>query len=294
MIRVSIFLAFLCVVGVAVPWATGAGNASGRPDHGAADPLNATYRIEGEAVGLTDGRRETPAAPGSAIKVKTTVMGRPVFGDLDGDGDEDAVLLLIHDPGGSGTFFYVAASINVNGRYQGTNAILLGDRIAPTDIGICNGVAAVHYADRGPEKPMSADPSVDKTSVVTLQNGRLFEVAPEVDCTGGGVTIGSPTRINQKIRFDISELDEQGLFGPPGEKRALSYEFCIPDTVQNKAEVKQIDPTVTFFAESPGRIGCGRYESLCIGSTHQEDFAIILQRLAGLSYIKRIDQSFFE
>jgi hypothetical protein len=45
-------------------------------------------------------------------------------------------LLITHDPGGSGTFYYVAAAINVNKRYQGTNAVLLGDRIAPMDIGI--------------------------------------------------------------------------------------------------------------------------------------------------------------
>ena len=30
-----------------------------------------------------------------------------------------------------------------------------------------------------------------------------------------------------KITFDISKLDEYGLYGPPGGKRALSYEFCI-------------------------------------------------------------------
>ncbi len=77
-------------------------------------------------------------------------------------------------------------------------------------------------------------------------------------------------------------------------KRALSYEFCIPDTVQNRTEVKRIDPTVKFFAESPGRIGCGESESLCIGSTHQKDFRRVLQRLAELTYMQRIDESFFE
>jgi hypothetical protein len=98
----------------------------------------------------------------------------------------------------------------------------------------------------------------------------------------------------QKITFDISKLDESGLHGPPGGKRALSYEFCIPDTVQNRTEVKRIDPTVKFFAQSPGRIGCGESENLCIGSTHQKEFRGVLQRLAELTYVKRIDESFFE
>ena len=98
----------------------------------------------------------------------------------------------------------------------------------------------------------------------------------------------------QKITFDISKLDESGLYGPPDGKRALSYEFCIPDTVLNRTEVKRIDPTVKFFAQSPGRIGCKEHENLCIGSTHQKDFRGVLQRLAELTYVQRIDESFFE
>ena len=98
----------------------------------------------------------------------------------------------------------------------------------------------------------------------------------------------------QKITFDLSRQDDDGLFGATDAKRALAYEFCIPDTVQNRTEVKRIDPTVKFFAESPGRIGCGEYENLCIGSTHQKDFRGVLQRLAELTYVQRIDESFFE
>jgi len=98
----------------------------------------------------------------------------------------------------------------------------------------------------------------------------------------------------QKITFDISRLDESGLHGPADGKRALSYEFCIPDTVQNRTEVKRIDPTIKFFAQSPGRIGCVESENLCIGSTHQKDFRGVLQRLAELTYVQRIDESFFE
>jgi hypothetical protein len=98
----------------------------------------------------------------------------------------------------------------------------------------------------------------------------------------------------QKITFDISKLDESGIYGPPGGKRTLSYEFCIPDTVQNRNEVKRIDPTVKFFAVSPGRIDCGESENLCIGSTYQKNFRRILQRLAALTYVQRIDESFFE
>ena len=102
------------------------------------------------------------------------------------------------------------------------------------------------------------------------------------------------TNFRDKITFDIYKLDEYGLYGATDGKRALAYEFCIPDNMQHRAEVMKIDPTVTFYGESPGRIGCKEHESLCIGSTHQKDFRGILQRLAELPYVQRIDESFSE
>ena len=98
----------------------------------------------------------------------------------------------------------------------------------------------------------------------------------------------------QKVTFDMSRLDKNGLYGPPNGKRALSYEFCVPNTEEHKAEVKRIDSTIQFIPGSPGRIGCDRNECLCIGSTHQKDFKRVLQNLAGLEYVKFINECFFE
>lgn len=373
--------------GVAIGALAHAGGADVRVDQTATDPLNATYWIAGQPVALADGRCEVPAAPGSATKTKTAVQGRPVYGDLDGDDDEDAVLLLTHDPGGSGTFFYVAAAINLNGRYQGINTIFLGDRISPMDVAIRMGMVVFNYADRLPEQPMNTFPSAVKTSVLILKDeqlikmtppgeyGRIVEgwltighevrtfkpcdgeddlwlmgqspalnaimgayrrelpdqknyrplymvlagkqvkppvdgfgaeyesaflamhlvwVAPGANCTREAFEIESAIRFKRKITFNVSTLDEDGLFGPPDGKRALAYEFCIPDTVENRTVVAQIDPTITFFAQSPGRIGCRKHEILCVGSTHQQDFAGVLHQLASLKYVQRIDESFLE
>jgi len=147
-------------------------------DGAAADPRNATYTVDGRQIPLNNGRREVQAAPGSAAMAVTAVFGEPAFGDLDGDGDEDAVLFLVHDPGGSGTLYYIVASINENGRYRGTEAVLLGDRISPRRIGIQNGVVVVEYVDRRPDEPMSAPPSVGRSKVLTLRDGRLAETGP--------------------------------------------------------------------------------------------------------------------
>lgn len=147
-------------------------------DGDASDPRNATYTVDGRPVPLRNGRCETEAAPGSAAKAVTTVFEEPAFGDLDGDGDEDAVLLLMDAPGGSGTFYYVAASIYESGRYRGTEAVLLGDRISPQRIVINHGVVEVDFADRRPDEPMADPPSVGKTKFLTFRNGRLAEIEP--------------------------------------------------------------------------------------------------------------------
>jgi len=377
-------IAVVIYYGVAVGSLTAASDTVNQP---APDPLNTTYRIEGDSVALVDGRHERPAASGSAIKVRTTVWQQPVYGDLDGDGNEDAALVLIHAPGGSGTFYYVAAAINADGQSQGTNTVLLGDRIVPKKLAIRDRTVVIDYADRRPDEPFSTTPSVDRSKVMGFQDGqlltipspdesdqvtrgvvtighevrsfqpcgsqmdlwlmgqspalraimaaynqampdpenyrpvfmvlagkpvdpptrgfgadydgafqatRLLRVAPEASCGIVSMVADSAESVRHKIDFDISALDNEGLLGPQGGKRSLSYEFCIPDRVENRVEVERIDPTVSFSPESPGRIGCASQEILCIGSAHQRDFNTVLQQLAELPYVQRIQQTFFE
>ena len=167
------------------------------PQLTAADPLNATYQIDGQPVVLADGQCERPAAPGSAMTVRTAVWKQPVYGDLDADGDPDAVVLLTHDPGGSGTFYYVAAAINTDGGYRGSEAVLLGDRIIPTRLRMTIGVVAVQFVDRRPDEPMSVPPSIEKTSVLIFEGDRFIEIARLVDhheMYVGGVIIGHEVR----------------------------------------------------------------------------------------------------
>ena len=97
-----------------------------------------------------------------------------------------------------------------------------------------------------------------------------------------------------KITFDMTVLRDDGLRGPPDGLRSLSYEFCIPNTDECKAEVAAIDSSVQFMPGSRGRIGCGEGQCLCIGDTHQPNHRQVLKRLAELEYVDRIDECFFE
>jgi hypothetical protein len=96
------------------------------------------------------------------------------------------------------------------------------------------------------------------------------------------------------IGFELCDLDASGLVGPADGKRALDYEFCIPAGEGFAAEVRAIDDSARFHPGSRGRIGCGSDEVLVLGNTHRPDFAFVLQRLAELPYVARIERAWFE
>lgn len=141
----------------------------------AADYKNAVYLIEGRAVTLVNGLSEEALTPGSASRSVTRYFGNEAFGDLDGDGKEDAAFLLTQNNGGSGTFYYIVAAIKTDKGYLGTNAILLGDRIAPQTTEIRDGHLVVNYADRAPKEPMTAQPGMGVSKYLFVENGTLAE-----------------------------------------------------------------------------------------------------------------------
>jgi hypothetical protein len=144
------------------------------------DPLDATYTIDGAAITLVNGAVKQAAVPGSAEMVTTKIFGEPVSGDINGDGKNDAAIFLVQDGAGSGTFYYAAAAFNTSTGTIGTNAIFLGDRIAPDTLQIANGIMTVNYADRKASDPMSASPSVGVSKYLVLASSTLYDTPTDI------------------------------------------------------------------------------------------------------------------
>lgn len=153
------------------------GHVSPMPQTAAADYKSSVYTVEGQQVPLVNGKAEIPSAPGSASMVTTSYFGNEATGDLNGDGTPDTAFILTQNPGGSGTFYYVVAAIKTANGYQGTNAVLLGDRIAPQTTEINNGQITVNYADRNPGEPMTTQPSAGKSMRLKVSGQTLSEIA---------------------------------------------------------------------------------------------------------------------
>lgn len=158
-----------------------------------------TYVVDGKPVALKNGVLEVESAPGSASKITTRVFGNEATGDLNGDGQADVAFVLTQSPGGSGTFYYVVAALKTGTAYTGTNAVLLGDRIAPQTTRVVNGVIEVNYADRKPGEPMTAQPSVGVTKRLQVTEGSSSRsarsrVPPSERRHAGGSSCDRPPR----------------------------------------------------------------------------------------------------
>ena len=169
--------ALLCVVVLAGCPARDSAIPGGRPTPTVSGgPRNATYLVEGRQVTLVNGRSDAVIVPGSASKTTTAVFGEPVQGVLTDPRGRDAAIILTQSSGGSGTFYYVAAALFQDGEHRGTDAVLLGDRIALQEVEVSDGAVIARYAERAAGEAMSDPPTVARTRFFAPENGALREL----------------------------------------------------------------------------------------------------------------------
>lgn len=136
------------------------------------DPSNATFNFDDSSITLSNGKYEDSESE-SAEEIN--ILEEKATGDLNADGKEDTVLLLVRNGGGSGVFIYAAAYISGPISYKGSNAVFLGDRISPQSISISNGVATIKYLDREEGEPFAAEPTIPASKQFVYKNGEFVE-----------------------------------------------------------------------------------------------------------------------
>ena len=162
---------------------------SGRPEATSLPPgplsaealRNAEYRgiYEGELVQLTDGRYEgEPFVEGGASRPTVTFIEPLAFGDLNGDGVNDAAVLLVENSGGSGSFVFLAAVVNASGQPKNVATQLLGDRANVQALRIDGGKVTVEMLTHGPADPMCC-PSLEVVDSYTLQGDAWEQLSHE-------------------------------------------------------------------------------------------------------------------
>jgi len=232
---------------------------------------DATYVFSGQAVQLTDGYAEESVAPGASGKIITRYFGNSVTYDFNNDGRDDIAFLVTQETGGSGVFYYVVAALNTDRGYIGSEALFLGDRIAPQTTNIDeNGFIVVNYADRAIGESFANQPSVGKSMWVrfdaeTMQLGEVVKDF-EGEASADVMTLSMKTWKWIKTVYDGSDMQEV----TPKQAEAFTLTFMSDGNFSATTDCNSIGGTYSTDGE---RITFGSMIStlmFCEGSQETE------------------------
>ena len=139
--------------------------------------LNSIYRSPdwGE-FRLTDGTYyRTPPTSVESPEAYTTQLQLPIiYGDLNSDGAEDALVILNTHNGGTGHFIELAAMLNQNGDAINVSTLFLGDRVIIESGYIQDGLVMLNMIVHAPNDGLCC-PSQSVTWAFRLQDNQLVQ-----------------------------------------------------------------------------------------------------------------------
>lgn len=214
-------------------------------------------------------------------RVKLGSEGIKYFGnelkvDLNADGKIDKVFLITSQRGGSGTFYYVVATLNTEKGYVGSKGFFLGDRIAPQTTEKGSGkIIIVNYADRVPGQPFAIEPSVGK-SVWLIFDSQALQFG-EVEKDFEGEANPAVMKLTMKTWIWVSALYNDGTEIVP--KKAGAFTVTFADNGKFTATTDCNSMIGSYHANGP-EISFSQIastEMYCEGS-QEGDFAKLLEK----------------
>jgi hypothetical protein len=135
---------------------------------------NGTYKLPqlGATVTLVNGKYDSPAADENVIHA--ALLDPIAFGDLNGDGAEDAAVLFSENSGGTGDFISVVVVLNQNGAPVQSADRLIDDRAMINGMTINNGRIVVDAVLHGPADPMCCPNFPAKETLQFRNNGLIL------------------------------------------------------------------------------------------------------------------------
>jgi heat shock protein HslJ len=139
---------------------------------------NASYSgIEGlkSPIKLVDGRwKGRPHKKGSALRPVVNLVGDlRVTGDLEGDGTDEAVVLLDYAPGGTGQLLHLAVVARRKDKIENVATAFLGDRVQIRDVRIEQNRILVDVVQTGPNDAMCCPGEVTTLGWTLEPGGKL-------------------------------------------------------------------------------------------------------------------------
>ena len=138
--------------------------------------------IYSQPIRLSHGRWEgEPYIAGGASRPTAGLANNfYLTGDLDGDGTEEAIVMLWKSSGGSGVFSYLLAFTKDNGEIVNTEAAPIGDRVQIRTARIDGKQIIIDVVQQGPGDAACC-PSQKAKRNWSLVDGKLHEASPRIE-----------------------------------------------------------------------------------------------------------------
>jgi heat shock protein HslJ len=126
---------------------------------------------------LVNGEYREQAAPGSATETVVMFSGGVAYGQL--NGRDAAAVILVTNPGGSGTFFDLAVVADEGGQPVHVASARLGDRVQINSLSVAGNEVVVDMINQGPDDPMCC-PTQHVVQTYVLEGGELVQTSSRV------------------------------------------------------------------------------------------------------------------
>jgi peptidoglycan/xylan/chitin deacetylase (PgdA/CDA1 family) len=166
---------------------------------------------------MEDGSFTYAYVPGAA-SVENYLLYRGVaFGDIDGDRVQDAVVVIIHSPAGTGVFYHLAAVLNDHGQPQAVRPAFLGDRIILDQVRVADGEIDLAFKTYRDDEPYGSTPTLQVAQRYRLREGGLELVSSET-LNADQVVHDTPEReaVPIVLRQDALSVSYEGKTHPFG------------------------------------------------------------------------------
>ncbi len=153
---------------------------------------------------LVNGEYSEPVASGSATETVVKLTHHITFEKL--DGKEVAAVILITDPGGSGTFYDLALLVKRPEGWTNQEVAFLGDRIKIHSLAITNDAIMISITTQGPGDAMCC-PTKEIIQEFIFSDGRLIKTSEKLDREPGQALIGTVWKWQQTIYPDKTRVE---------------------------------------------------------------------------------------
>ena len=206
-------------------------------------------------------------------KIQAQLIEPVALGDLNGDGREDAAVILAIKSGGTGTFYNLIVILNQNETPVQAASSYIGDRQGIKNLVIANSRIILDYITQGPKDPLCCS-SEHRLRSYLLVNGKLLLASEQVlgsqttqatplpnailiDQPVTGDPLTAPLRVHgrvsqvppeKKLAYFVTDMNrvvltqgEVNLEGQPGETGDFSFEINLGTVSPGLVQIEIVD-----------------------------------------------------